>query len=362
MLSSRPPLRASLIGPQPFEVFQDDTALPVAAPGAANVQLRSDFAGKQTFRYRLRLLDGRKSAVVLSGSTELRGAAGLRVPAGGWYALDVAPDPVPVQSAVHRFGPFGVGERFIVAGQSYAGNHHDLLLAPQDPAGRFVAYDRGSNSWRMAHDPQPSWLLAESGTLHWEQLAQEIVGKGFVFPGGSVWPPAMDRLLQRREVPVGILSVVRSATKLADWLPGTPLFTSLLAAIRHFSPFRAILWQLGEADAGQGTPADSYVSQFLSITEGLRAEGFSPDWLIAKSTYHPAAHSNTAGQTSVRAAIDQLCAICPQAHPGPDIDVLGRSYRQVDQRSRHFTAEGQRRAGELWAEAIERYLQGFRII
>lgn len=360
-------------GPAPFEVIQRRGPPGAAAPdnGAGRIELAvpglpAAAADAWELHYRPRLLGPRAVAAPPAPVGRARLAAradgclgtALEIPAGGWYALDCALVENGSARAKQSLGPFGIGERFLIAGQSYAGNHHDALLTVDDPEGRAVAYDPAARAWRIAHDPQPSWLLAEQGVTHWQQLAQEIVRKGFVFPGGSVWPAAMNALVPELGMPLGTLSVVRSASSLADWLPGSPLFDSLAAAVRHFHPFRAILWQLGEADAGRMTASDDFIAQFTRLKQALaEATGTDPVWMLAKSTYHPAAHANAEGQQRVRAAIDRLCVSLDNVVPGPDTDQLGRDYRQVDRQSRHFTAEGQRRAGELWARAIADHLE-----
>ena len=54
---------------------------------------------------------------------------GLRLPAGGWYQVEARGDDGEAVVA-----PVGVGEVFIVAGQSYAANHNDAQLRVDEPA------------------------------------------------------------------------------------------------------------------------------------------------------------------------------------------------------------------------------------
>ncbi len=74
-------------------------------------------------------------------------------------------------SATAAVEPVGVGEVFLIAGQSYAAGCNDGLLRVNDPEGRVVCYDPAAKSWRVAHDPQP------------------VVGDG-----GTIWPPFGDAL------------------------------------------------------------------------------------------------------------------------------------------------------------------------
>src|SRR5690606_39181910 len=78
----------------------------------------------------------------------------LTVPAGGWYRLELqsrAPGSDALATGVVE--PFGVGEVFIVAGQSYATNTNDEQMQVADAEQRIVAFDTSNNTWRVANDP-----------------------------------------------------------------------------------------------------------------------------------------------------------------------------------------------------------------
>ena len=110
----------------------------------------------------------------------------IRLPAGGWYRLEVRlvdRDSVVAQGQV---GPFGIGEVFLVAGQSYATNSNDQQMRVEDSSGRVVAYDSTQKSWRIAHDPQP---ISNGGD------------------GGSIWPIVGDLLIPVAQVPIGFANV-----------------------------------------------------------------------------------------------------------------------------------------------------------
>ncbi len=90
------------------------------------------------------------------------------MPAGGWYALEVRlMDGTNVKAQFYS-APFGVGEVFLVAGQSYATNTNEQLLKVRDPYQRVSAYQLQSQSWRIAHDPQPVVDNSQFGSI-WQQ-------------------------------------------------------------------------------------------------------------------------------------------------------------------------------------------------
>ena len=80
-----------------------------------------------------------------------RFVARLRVRAGGWHTLEVRDSRTPDhRSEVVRFG---VGEVFVVAGQSNSGNYGEIKQSTK--TGLVSAFDFDNNKWQLAIDPQP---------------------------------------------------------------------------------------------------------------------------------------------------------------------------------------------------------------
>ncbi|RLS35824.1 MAG: hypothetical protein DWH79_01010 [Planctomycetota bacterium] len=274
---------------------------------------------------------------LLAGPTAGLHVGTLRVPAGGWYRLevrlDVAGDAQPLLASVE---PIGIGEVFLVAGQSYATNTNDEKLTLADRQLRTAARDPSSGAWRLAHDPQPT----PDGS-----------------DGGSIWPAVGDALVQSLGVPVGFANVAWGGTSTAQWQPGTELHQRLLTAGKSLGRFRAVLWQQGESDVINHTSTDAYVAAMETIRgAAVRGWGFEPVWLCAKSTHHPTVYDDPEGEGRIRAAVDVL-AMLPGFGAGPDTDSLqGDSRGDVNSR-RHFSALGQRRAAGMWAGVLLDRLQ-----
>jgi hypothetical protein len=255
--------------------------------------------------------------------------ATVRVPAGGWYRLDLAAHRGENVAATGAVDPLGVGEVFVVAGQSYAVGANDEVLKVADPLARISAYDWVHKNWQVAHDPQP-----QAGD------------------GGTIWPALGDFLVPLVRVPVGFVNVAVGGTATRQWLPGEKLYEQLADAGQQVGRFRAVLWQQGESDVIEHRPTDYYVKNMTTIRDGLNKRwGFEPPWLLAKSTLHPTVYRDPEGEERIRAAIDQLCAL-PGFQPGPDTDILGREHRGGLNTRRHFSGIGQRRAGLMWFAAI----------
>lgn len=259
----------------------------------------------------------------LSSQPEQRWKAEIRIPAG-WHRLELK-----IGDQLQVVDPVGVGEVFLVAGQSYADGANDELLKVNDPAGRVTALDLSKNTWAIAHDPQP-----DKGT------------------GGTLWPALGDLLVRVLDVPVGFINVAVGGTSSRQWLPGTPLFQQLAEAGKRVGRFRAVLWQQGESDVIEKVSTETYLQNIQTIrSEAAKAWGYDAIWLPAKSTLHPTVYNDAAGEGRIRAAIDRLQQ-SPGFRPGPDTDVLGGENRGGPGTRRHFTGIGQRNAALLWFAAV----------
>lgn len=256
-------------------------------------------------------------------------AAQARIPAGGWYRLEVRCLSNGQTVATSMIEPFGVGEVFIVAGQSYAEGANDELLKVEDPHGRVVAYDMQKKTWAVANDPQPN-----AGT------------------GGTIWPPMGNYLLPLVRVPIGFVNVAVGGTASRQWLPGEKLYNNLADAGTRIGRFRYVLWQQGESDVIERVSTETYIKHLTTIRGDLAKHwGFEPLWLPAKSTLHPTVYKRPAEEEAIRTAIGQLWKL-PGFHPGPDTDILGGENRGGIGSRRHFSGIGQRRAGLMWFSTV----------
>jgi hypothetical protein len=260
-------------------------------------------------------------------------AAGSRVvPAGGWHRLEVRIHPAGGgPSAAAAVEPVGVGEVFLVAGQSYATNTNDERLSVTDGQRRVAALDVDTGQWRLADDPQPAPDRSD---------------------GGSIWPPVGDRLTAALDVPVGFVNVAVGATSTRQWAPDGTLSARLHEAGRRAGPFRAVLWQQGESDVIERTSTDDYVARLQAIrAAAVEAWAFEPIWLCAFSTHHPTVYRDPDGEGRIRAAIERVSRL-PGFGAGPDTDTLQGVDRGGPGSRRHFSPQGQRRAATLWTDIL----------
>ena len=351
MLAASSPLHADeivklvLTSPLPHQVVQREGFEPGrshdhnvngAELGYADVEVRGTNPGgiKGTWEFRVVAMAngfGRDSDWIgMEIEEEGQAFHGLaEVNAGGWYRLEVRCTNDGKTLAEGLVEPFGVGEVFVVAGQSYAAGANDELLKITDPSQCVSAYDWQSKTWQTANDPQPH-----------------------VGDGGTIWPPLGDLLVPMLRVPVGFVNTSVGGTSSGQWMPEGDLHKRMVSAGSAVGSFRAVLWQQGESDVIEKMSTDGYMKNMTKIREAAAREWrFEPTWLLAKSTLHPTVYNDPLGEERIRSAIQQLWKR-PHFAPGPDTDLLSGENRGDIKSRRHFTGIGQRRAALLWFVAV----------
>lgn len=286
--------------------------------------------------------------------------ASLELPAGGWHEIHLRALKNGKELAAAKVAHVGVGEIFVVAGQSNSANHGQERQQTQTR--RVSTFD--GEHWKLAHDPQPG----ASGN------------------GGSFIPPLGDRLSAALNVPIGFVACGIGATSVREWLPegisfpnpptiearvrrrpdGTweskgDAFRALTQRLRVLGKhgFRAILWHQGESDANQRDPKrtlegplyQGYLTQL--ITDLQKHIEWSPPWFVALVSYHS---PDDTGSEDIRAAQAALWRE-GLAFQGPDSDALRGPLRDNNGRGVHFSGPGLRAHAKAWAEQLEPWLE-----
>ena len=280
-------------------------------------------------------------------------------PAGGWHRLEVrllSGAGVVAESVIEHIG---VGEVFVVAGQSNAANHGEEKQKTK--TGLVATFD--GRRWRQANDPQPG----ASGS------------------GGSFMPLFGDAMAERFQVPIGIVACAVGATSVREWLPkgarfpNPPTLTSQVQQLsngeweskglifstfgRSVKPlgshgFRAVLWHQGESDANQEDPARTLPGRLYReyLEELIRASrreiGWNAPWFVAQASYHVPGDE---GSPDIRAAQASLWE-SGLAFEGPDTDALKGNLRENGGRGVHFSGAGLREHAARWFDKVAPWL------
>lgn len=281
-------------------------------------------------------------------------------PAGGWYRLEVRVTQDGTTLAETAVEHVGVGEVFVVAGQSNSANYGAEKQVTK--TGRVASWD--GQRWQLSNDPQPG----ASGN------------------GGSFLPPLGDSLATRFNVPIGFVSCGIGATSVREWLPTGAQFPNpptiesrvqklpsgewesrgeafemFIARMQPLGPrgFRAVLWHQGESDANQRdttrTLAGPLYREYLSkvIRESRREIGWEAPWFVAQVSYHVPGDE---ASPEIREAQASL-AKDGIALAGPDSDSLKSEWREANGHGVHFSGPGLRQHAVLWGEKVIPWLE-----
>jgi hypothetical protein len=286
--------------------------------------------------------------------------ASVEAAAGGWYRLDVraSVNGKPIAGAsVERVG---VGEVFVVAGQSNSANHGAEKQVTK--TNKVAAFD--GTRWQLANDPQPG----ASGS------------------GGSFLPPFGDAIAEKFNVPVGIMACGVGATSVREWLPkGTTfpnpptiqgrvrkladgtweskgeLYDSFRDRMKQLGPngFRAVLWHQGESDANQKDatrtlPGKLYREYLEKLIHDSRKDiGWDAPWFVAQVSYHGPGDEASPDIRDAQASLwkDRV------ALEGPDSDALKGESRDSGGKGVHFSGPGLRTHAAKWAEKVGPWLE-----
>ena len=278
----------------------------------------------------------------------------IQVPAGGWYSIEILQINSTSRQSTRSFvANFGVGDVFVIAGQSNSVNTGQELT--QQTSGFVSAFDPKTNSWRLANDPQPPYLADGAGT-------------GM---GGSTWPSMGDTVFEHLKVPIGIAITGFGGTYIAQWQKSniaaghfSRLKTIFQQLIIQTGGIRMILWHQGEGDAGLRTSTRDYENYFTALKSDLTSEfgTVKIPWMVAKAAFFPRHLHQDDGQpctdesfnkTAVKNVIEAQQNLIANhiAHEGPDTDVLvGPLYRYntLSGSCVHFSKAGSVEAGKRW--------------
>lgn len=272
----------------------------------------------------------------------------------GWYELEargIYNGNVVGSSSISRFG---IGDVFIVAGQSNAQGYlnYGAKSAADDRVNCINYYNLNTDHTELPN-PEYSHLDANS----------------YIAPRGNSawgWGRLGDQIISRTGVPVLFYNVGWYGSGSINWResirgstvsvydgrspyePAGMPFGNLRLVMKYYVPItgvRAIFWQQGEADNFANTSKDSYAYNLRTVINQIRQEtGKDIPWVIARSS-----HDNVRGSNpNIINAQNEIIASIPNTFPGPETDKL--QLPRLD--GAHFQNEGLEQLGDAWGNSL----------
>jgi len=298
--------------------------------------------------------------------------------AGGWYRLEVrglqGGNPVGSPATVDRVG---VGEVFILAGQSNAQGIDPIPSGQIEPEDRVIAvnYDN-SRSHSLNDPPFPTFNRMPSGSYY------SMRGVG-----SWAWGWLGNQIAQRFNVPVLFINTAFAGTQIDAWvksaqgLPAPNIFCqscadpnypsgmpygNLKIALQYYGSMlglRAVLWMQGETDnTPLGTSTDSYRDALKFVISKSRNDtGKELSWVVSQtshaSKFNEDGSYNEFNGPQITSAQLQVVQQMSNVFLGPNTDNI-QIPRPVD--GTHFRPvevpgtgkNGHQLLGEAWNEAL----------
>ena len=191
---------------------------------------------------------------------------------------------------------------------------------------------------KLFHAEDPLFGSGGEGATVWTRLGDKIIDAGMA-----------ERVTI---VPIGVGGV-----RVGAWAKGGELYERLVNTVESLKKngveLTYILWHQGETDNILNTTKEDYVKMFETIREVFRSRGIEAPIVVARASYHPAClDENHGNSTEVRDAQKELADKYEDIYPGPDTDLLDRTWQRGD--GVHFSVLGQDLHAEMWLKSLKK--------
>ncbi|MFD2932405.1 T9SS type A sorting domain-containing protein [Spirosoma flavum] len=278
---------------------------------------------------------------------------------GGWYQLEVQAFVKGVVTGSDTIRKVGVGEVFIITGQSNAQGFQNYgAVGAADDRVNCVNYDN-STANSLSDPPAPTF--------------QQLTATSLIGPRGQsawCWGYLGDLLVKQYNVPVLFINTAWQATVIKNWREssdgqitknifalGTPNenfpagmpYANLLIALRYYCSLqglRAVLWQQGENDnVPLHSTRKAYSDDMQYIVNKTRADTERyPAWVLARSSYN----EGQVSQDIIQAQNDVINTYNNNVFAGPFTDNIQIPRFDVV----HFGGDGLKQLGQAWYESL----------
>ena len=273
--------------------------------------------------------------------------------AGGWYQLEVRGSLAGSVVVSATLAKFGVGEVFVVAGQSNAAGYYNFG-GPASSDDRVNTVDFYDSSGSTGY-PQPNFIHLDANSP--------------VAPHGQsawCWGKLGDLIASRYNVPVMFYNAAFDGTLARNWAesadggstlsgyvnafydPGQP-FVFLKTALNYYASMtgaRAVLWHQGESDTQLSTTATAYKNALQTVINKSRQYyGNNIGWMVARVSYIRGFTSS-----AVISGQDQTISSTSNTFQGPNTDVIQIPRANMDI---HFQGSGLTDLANAWNSSLD---------
>ncbi len=301
---------------------------------------------------------------------------------GGWYKLEVrgvSGNTVVNAQSVERVG---VGEVFVIAGQSNAQGITDSRVTPSDPNDDRVSIADASGYVDGSRSNEPNFYLYNSNSSASSSFPlipsyKKLSANDRVAPVGLTawyWGRVGELLAQRLNVPILFYNAAFASTTVKNWressegnrtqnrycttcgdagyFPTGYPYNNLKNTLNYYvslTGVRTVLWHQGEADDfTYQTSTASYVSDLTTVIQKSRQDlGYNQlSWVVARVSYN--------SQKTWQPTIDgqnQVISSVANVYAGPNTDNIDIP-RLGPPTDVHFTTNGLSSAAEAWFNSI----------
>ncbi|MGR3812266.1 T9SS type A sorting domain-containing protein [Jiulongibacter sp. NS-SX5] len=270
---------------------------------------------------------------------------------GGWYQLSARSYYNGVITKETLIPHVGIGEVFIIAGQSNAEGNTDFqgseIGTSEDRVSVIDYKDILMNEDELPFEFVPLKNNVKIGPYHpipwfWGRMAEKIV-KEYNVPvllfGASVGGTGSD-LWHGSMIGTDFSKVLGRQVK----FPGSP-YGVIKRTLQNYisrTGARALLWQQGESDAF--TPPYLYYNRIREVVEQTSVDIDAPlSWIMAIGSRTPNPTQAAWGQQLLIDNVDKV-------FEGPNTDVIWGGENRAD--GIHFHQDGLNKVAELWSQAI----------
>ena len=279
---------------------------------------------------------------------------------GGWYELHVRGMNGDQEIGSSKISPVGIGEVFLIGGQSNAQGFPD---APDFAYGSQGASDDRVNCISYNNHQLMDTSLPYPSFTHLESNAQ-ISPRG---PTSWAWGKLGDLLASRLQVPILFYNVAWEGTLIRTWResitgtanspyvpasyePSGMPYTNLRSVLQYYVPItgiRGVLWEQGEGDNQFNTPTTEYTKDLKAVIDASRNDsGKNLAWVISITSYSEQ-HGRNANITNAQKSLVNTAS---KIFLGPDTDVI--QIPRTDPAGVHFHHEGLTSLAESWSSKL----------